>query len=62
MIYTVTLNPAGDSMVAGFIYGISKGKKLEEAYKYGIASGSGTAFSQGLVTLETLEKLYEKLG
>ena len=49
-------------MVVGFIYGISKGKKLEEAYKYGIASGSGTAFSQGLVTLETLEKLYEKLG
>ena len=49
---------AGDSMVAGFIYGVSKGKTLVEAYKHGIASGSGTAFSEGLVTLETMEKLY----
>lgn len=52
---------AGDSMVAGFIYGISKSKTLVETYKYGIASGSGTAFSQGLVTLETMEKLYNEI-
>lgn len=52
---------AGDSMVAGFIYGVAKGEKLEEAYRYGIASGSGTAFSQGLVTKETMETLYEKV-
>lgn len=52
---------AGDSMVAGFIYGISKNKNLVEAYRYGIASGSGTAFSQGLVTLETMEKLYKNI-
>ncbi|MGL5055930.1 MAG: 1-phosphofructokinase [Fusobacteriaceae bacterium] len=52
---------AGDSMVAGFIYGVSKGKTLVEAYKYGIASGSGTAFSEGLVTLETMENLYSEI-
>ncbi|MGL4732895.1 MAG: PfkB family carbohydrate kinase [Fusobacteriaceae bacterium] len=48
MIYTVILNPVGDSMVAGFIYGISKGKKLEEASKYGIASGSEQPFHRDL--------------
>ncbi|MGL4403995.1 MAG: 1-phosphofructokinase [Fusobacteriaceae bacterium] len=52
---------AGDSMVAGFIYGISKGEQIENAYRYAIASGSGTAFSQGLVTMETMMQLYSEI-
>lgn len=48
---------AGDSMVAGTIYGITKGMKLEEAYRYGIASGSATAFSEGLTTFKNMEEL-----
>lgn len=52
---------AGDSMVAGLLYGLSKGLKIEEAYRYGIASGSSTAFSEGLTTLENMEKLLEKI-
>ena len=48
---------AGDSMVAGTIYGIIKGMNLEEAYRYGIASGSATAFTEGLTTFENMEKL-----
>lgn len=48
---------AGDSMVAGTLYGIVKGMELSEAYKYGIASGSATAFTEGLTTQEDMEKL-----
>lgn len=48
---------AGDSMVAGTLYGIVKGMEISEAYKYGIASGSATAFTEGLTTQEDMEKL-----
>ncbi len=52
---------AGDSMVAGVIYGLTQGMKLEEAYKYGIASGSSTAFSEGLTTLEGMKNLLNQI-
>lgn len=48
---------AGDSMVAGIIYGLSQGNSLEESLKYGIASGSSTAFSKGVTTLENMKNL-----
>ena len=58
---------AGDSMVAGTLYGITKGMEMEEAYRYGIASGSATAFTEGLTTFEEMQKLLndiniEKMG
>ena len=37
---------AGDSMVAGFLYGAANG--YEEALRFGVAAGSATAFSLGL--------------
>lgn len=52
---------AGDSMVAGTIYGLVKGLEIEKAYKYGIASGSATAFKTGLADLEDIEKLLNKI-
>ncbi|WP_291256668.1 1-phosphofructokinase [Fusobacterium sp.] len=52
---------AGDSMVAGIIYGISTGKTIEESYRYGIASGSSTAFSQGLTDFESMKKLLNEI-
>ena len=52
---------AGDSMVAGVIYGITGDNSIEESYKYGIASGSATAFSEGLTTMETMEKLLKEI-
>lgn len=52
---------AGDSMVAGVVYGISKGMTLEDSYKYGIASGSSTAFSEGLTTFEGMNSLLNKI-
>lgn len=52
---------AGDSMVAGTVYGISKGLSLEDSYKYGIAAGSATACSEGLTSFETMNKFLEKV-
>lgn len=43
---------AGDSMVAGFIYGLAKNLPILDIYKFSIASGSATAFSKGLSTLD----------
>ncbi len=52
---------AGDSMVAGVVYGIAKGMTLEDSYKYGIVSGSSTAFSEGLTTFEGMNSLLNKI-
>jgi 1-phosphofructokinase len=51
---------AGDSMVAGVIYGLTKGLTIEESFKYGICSGSATAFKSGLADLESMNKLFAK--
>ncbi|MGL5576684.1 MAG: 1-phosphofructokinase [Sarcina sp.] len=48
---------AGDSMVAGFIAGYLKNESLEEGLKLGILTGSASAFSKGLATKESVEKL-----
>ena len=48
---------AGDSMVAGIIYGLYQGNSLEDSLKYGIASGSSTAFSKGITTLDSMKNL-----
>lgn len=52
---------AGDSMVAGFIAGYMANKDLEEAFKMGVATGSASAFSEGLATREEVEKLLARL-
>ncbi|MDZ5001035.1 1-phosphofructokinase, partial [Clostridium perfringens] len=50
---------AGDSMVGGFIAGYLRNKSIEEAFKIGVATGSASAFSEGLATKE---KIYELLN
>ncbi|MDO5041740.1 MAG: PfkB family carbohydrate kinase, partial [Peptoniphilus sp.] len=52
---------SGDSMVAGFVYAKDKGLSNEEAFKFSIASGSATAFSENLGTKEEIYSLYEKM-
>ncbi len=52
---------AGDSMVAGFIAGYLKNGSYEEALKMGLATGSATAFSEGLATKELMEELLATL-
>jgi 1-phosphofructokinase len=49
---------AGDSMVAGFLAGYERsGGNLSEALRYGIASGSATAFKDWLAEREEIEAL-----
>ena len=52
---------AGDSMVAGFIYGYQTYKDYSEAFKYGICTGSASAFSENLATLSEVKNLYKTL-
>lgn len=52
---------AGDSMVAGFVAGYLRSGSYEEALKLGTASGSASAFSEGLATGEDIMELYDKI-
>lgn len=52
---------AGDSMVAGFIAGYEKTGNYEEALKLGTATGSATAFSEGLAEHDDIMKLWKQL-
>lgn len=53
---------AGDSMVAGFLYGYMQHKSYEEALRYGIACGSASAFCKGIAKKESVMLLLEQLG
>lgn len=52
---------AGDSMVAGFIAGYLNSNSLDEAFKMGVATGSASAFSEGLAIKEKVYELLEQL-
>ena len=52
---------AGDSMVAGFITGYEKTGDLQEALYWGISSGSASAYSENLATLEEVETLLSQV-
>lgn len=52
---------AGDSLVAGFIASYVENKNFLEAFKYGIAAGSATAFSSDLCNKSSLEKLLPEI-
>lgn len=48
---------AGDSMIAGFVGGYAKTKDPLEAFRWGVACGSGTAFSDDLASREMIDAL-----
>lgn len=52
---------AGDSMVAGFIAGYLNSNSLDEAFKMGVATGSASAFSEGLAIKEKVYELLKQL-
>ena len=52
---------AGDSMVAGFIASYFREHDYLKALKYGTATGSATAFSEGLAPKEKVEELLTTL-
>lgn len=49
---------AGDSMVAGFLAGYLKSNSFEDAIKLGVATGSATAFSEGLADKKKIEEVF----
>ena len=54
---------AGDSMVAGMVLALSKGRSWPEVLQYGIATGTATTMNPGteLCKKEDVEKLYARL-
>jgi 6-phosphofructokinase 2 len=55
---------AGDSMVAGIVFSISKKKTLEESLQYGVACGTASTLNAGtsLCKKEDVERLYEQIN
>lgn len=58
---TINSVGAGDSMVAGFIAGYVKKRDYEYALTLGTASGSATAFSEGLAKKNDIYRLFSSL-
>lgn len=52
---------AGDSLVAGFLYGYLTFNNYEKAFKYGICTGSASAFSEELAKKHEVEDLLKTL-
>ncbi|MCM1283338.1 MAG: 1-phosphofructokinase [Muribaculaceae bacterium] len=53
---------AGDSMVAGFLYGYMTTGSYAEAFRYGVCTGSASAFSEELATKEEVLNLLDKVN
>lgn len=52
---------AGDSMVAGFVYGYLTENSYEKAFYYGVCTGSASAFSENLATRQEVEGLMKMI-
>lgn len=52
---------AGDSMVAGFLYGYMKSLDLYEALKWGTAAGAATAFTKSIASAEEVRAIYHAM-
>ena len=52
---------AGDSTVAGFLAGLSRGWDVRDAFRLGTSAGSATAYSIGLCSSEKVESLFEEI-
>ncbi len=50
---------AGDSMVAGFTGEFVKSKDAIEAFKWGVACGTATTFSDDLATADLLRNIWK---
>jgi len=52
---------SGDSLVGGFLATFSETHSIKEAFHYGVASGSATAFSLGLGEKTHIDELYKQI-
>ncbi|MDR7313798.1 1-phosphofructokinase [Brevibacillus nitrificans] len=46
---------AGDSVVAGFLYGVSLDWKIKDAFRFAVAAGCSTAIAEGFCTREHVD-------
>ena len=53
---------AGDSMLAGFMYGFLKNRDYKEALIYGVACGTATAQCDDLATIDKIELMLDKIN
>lgn len=51
---------AGDSMVAGFVYGYLQTNDYKQAFMYGVCTGSASAFSEELATKAEVDALLDR--
>ena len=49
---------AGDSLVAGFLYGLGLHGTLEGGLRWGVAAGAATAFQEGIAAGDQVKKLF----
>ena len=52
---------AGDSMVAGFLYGYLRSEMYRTAFQVGVATGSASAFSENLATKAEVEAVLKTM-
>lgn len=52
---------AGDSLVAGFLYGWARCNTPEDALRWGVAAGAATAFSNGIATGEMVRQMVSRI-
>lgn len=52
---------AGDSMVAGFLYGYLRSERYKTAFQVGVATGSASAFSENLATKAEVETVLKTM-
>lgn len=52
---------AGDSVVAGFVNYMLKHNELEKAFRFAVACGTATSFSEDIGELDFIEEIYKKL-
>lgn len=52
---------AGDSVVAGFVNYMLKYNDVEKAFRFAVACGTATSFSEDIGELDFIEEIYSKL-
>lgn len=52
---------AGDSVVAGFVNYMLKHNEVEKAFRFAVACGTATSFSEDIGELEFIEEISKKL-
>ena len=52
---------AGDSLVAGFVAGYTRGGDLQGSLRLGVACGSATAFAEGLATAPEIAAVLDRI-